>query len=65
MIEVCALNLDEHLGEKMIVALHDLNLETAHCGSVQSIWFPPVRTHHHVFNRVVSDVSILITLIIL
>lgn len=39
MIEACALNLDEHLGEKMIVALHDLNLETAHCGSVHPFGF--------------------------
>lgn len=34
MIEVCALNLNEHLEEKMVVAAHDLNLETTHCGSL-------------------------------
>lgn len=32
-IEVCDLNLNEHQ-EKMVVALHNLNLKTTHFGSL-------------------------------
>lgn len=53
MVWVCALNLGEQLGKKMVDAPHDLSLETH--GSASSIWFLPVATHHHVFNHIVID----------